>query len=187
VIIRPAVTYLRRRSLTLPMRNWLLVVLVVMSVVTAAACGAYRFPGPGNGSGTVSGQVIATTCGPVGPVGPVAQPCLTYKMQDCMPKSPNGPPCGVWPVRGLELVFTNQDVSLSTKTDSTGAYSMELPAGTWAVKTGSYMRIISGPETLVVSARAKIVADYVVDTGIRITAGSQSGSSAGAPSSMGPG
>jgi hypothetical protein len=41
------------------------------------------------------------------------------------------------------------------------------------------MRIVSGPRTLVVSAGASIVANYVVDSGI--TAGSQPGSAADAP------
>jgi hypothetical protein len=145
------------------MRNALLVVILVAT----AACGAYRFPGPGSGSGTISGQVIATPCGPV---GPGAQVCLPGPAPACMPNSPNGPACGEWPIPGLELVFTNGSASLSAKTDSSGRYSIELPSGTWTVSTRSFMRIISGPLTLVVSAGASVIADYVVDTGIRAAA-----------------
>jgi hypothetical protein len=154
------------------MRNAVLVVILVAT----AACGAYRFPGPGNGSGTVSGQVIATPCGPV---GPAAQPCLPGAASDCAPKSPTGGACGSRPIPGLELVFTNGSTSLSARTDSGGGYSIELPSGTWTVGTKSYMRIVSGPQTLVVSAGASIIANYIVDIGVRAAA--QPGSAAGAP------
>jgi hypothetical protein len=80
---------------------------------------------------------------------------------------------------GLELVFTSGGASLTAKTDSGGDYSIELPSGTWTVGTTSYVRIITGPRTLSVRAGASIVADYVVDTGIR--AASQPGSATGAP------
>lgn len=145
------------------MRNALLLVILVAT----AACGAYRFPGPGNGSGTVSGQVIATPCGPV---GPTAQECSPGPAPDCLPNnpnSPNGSACGAWPLPGLELVFTDGSTRHSTSTDSGGNYSIELPSGTWSVNTRTYARIISGPLTLIVSADASIVANYVVDIGIR--------------------
>jgi hypothetical protein len=154
------------------MRNSLLVVLLVAT----AACGAYRFPGPAGGSGTVSGRVIATPCGPV---EPIAQKCLGGPSPDCVPNSPNGSLCGTWPMPGLELVFTNGGASLTAKTDSGGDYSIELPSGTWTVDTTSYVRIVTGPRTLSVSAGSSIVADYVVDTGIR--AASQPGQAIGAP------
>jgi hypothetical protein len=150
--------------------------LLVLVLVATAACGAYHFPGPGNGSGTVSGQVIATSCGPVEPAD---RKCLPVPATDCLPNPPNGPGCGRWPVPGVQLVFTNGSTSLTTKTDSGGDYSIELPSGTWTVDTKSYMRIISGPRTLNVSAGARIVANYLVDSGIR--AESQPGSAAGAP------
>jgi hypothetical protein len=73
-------------------------------------------------------------------------------------------------VSGIELVFTNGSSTRITKTDSAGAYSIEVPAGTWRVSTASFARIISGPQTLVVSAGASIVADYRVDIGIRAAA-----------------
>ena len=154
------------------MRNALLVGILVAT----AACGVYRFPGPAGGSGTVSGQVMSTSCGPV---EPATQKCLPGPVPDCLPNSPNGTACGTWPVPGLELVFTNGGASLTAKTDSAGDYSIELPSGTWTVATTSFVRIITGPQTLRVRAGASIVANYVVDTGIR--AASQPGLATGAP------
>ena len=167
-----AVTSPTRPALCLAMRN----ALLLMILVATAACGAYRFPSPGNGSGTVSGQVMATQCGPG---GPAAQPCLPGAAPDCISKNPTGGACGTRPVPGLELVFTNGSTSLSTGTDSGGSYSIELPSGTWTVGTKSFVRIVSGPQTLVVSAGASIIANYIVDIGIR--AAFQPGSAAGSP------
>jgi hypothetical protein len=170
------VTWLDRVAFCVQMRNALLVVILLGT----AACGAYRFPGPGGSSGTVSGQVIASTCGPV---GPVAQPCFKGPgPADCPPQNPTADTagtCGSWPVPGLELFFTSGDTSRIAKTDSNGYYAIELPSGTWTVSTRSFMRIISGPETLVVKAGANIIADYIVDTGIR--AGALPGSEGSAP------
>jgi hypothetical protein len=161
-----------RAALCLAMRTALLVVILLAT----AACGTYRFPGPASGSGTVSGQVIATACGQV---GPAAQPCIPGPGPNCMPTSPTGPPCGTRPIAGLELVFTKGSISHSAATDSGGNYSIQLPAGTWTVNTRSYVRIISGPRTLLVSAGASIVANYLVDIGIR--AASLAGPAAIAP------
>jgi hypothetical protein len=160
------VTSANRAAFCLEMRNALLVVVLVAT----AACGAYQFPGPGNGSGTVSGQVIATPCGPV---GPAVQPCILPGQapgSDCVPKSPSGTACGERPIPGLALFFTKGDTTLGTKTNSGGNYSIELPSGTWSINTRGIMRIIRGPQSLVVTAGAAIVADYVVDTGIRAAA-----------------
>ncbi|MDQ6876559.1 MAG: hypothetical protein M3082_02445 [Candidatus Dormibacteraeota bacterium] len=166
-------------------------VLLVVILMSTAACAGYRFPGSENGSGTVSGQVIATGCGPgpaaaTVPGGPADQPCIADPGPACGAKPSNQPVCGGWPVAGLELVFTNEGSSVTAKTDSGGAYSIQLRAGTWAVSTGSMVRILSGPQTLVVGAGASIVANYVVDTGMRTPTGSQSGFATAAPS-MGPG
>ena len=141
--------------------------LIVLLVVTAA-CGAYRFPGPGGGSGTVSGQVTAYPCG--GPVEPAARPCMPGPEMDCLPKTPSGSVCGPWPLPGMALVFTNGSATVSAKTGSDGFYSVQLPSGTWSVDVPGYVRIISGPRTVVVNAGAEITANYVVDTGIRAAA-----------------
>jgi hypothetical protein len=67
----------------------------------------------------------------------------------------------------LQLIFTTGGTSLIAQTDSAGDYSIVLAAGTWSVDTKGYARIIGGPRTLVVSADDSIVANYVVDTGMR--------------------
>ena len=142
-------------------RNALLVVLLVAT----AACGAYRFPGPAGGTGTVSGQVIAYTCGPVQPVN---QKCIPGPpAADCMPENPT---CGGYPMPGVELTFTNGDATHGIKSNASGYYSIQLPAGTWTVRVLKFVRIMSGPETVVVTPGASIVANYVVDTGIRAAA-----------------
>jgi hypothetical protein len=55
----------------------------------------------------------------------------------------------------------------SAKTGSDGRYSIELPAGTYRVSVRNYMRVISGPPTVTVKAGSTVVADYVLDSGIR--------------------
>jgi hypothetical protein len=136
-------------------------------LVATAACGAYHFPGPGSETGTVSGHVISFGCG--GPVQPADRPCLAQPMSDCPAQPPNGQ-CGKRPIPGLGLVFTKGNTSFTAKTDSAGAYSIELPVGTWKVSTTSFVRIISGPQALDVTAGAAIVADYTVDNGMRAAA-----------------
>jgi hypothetical protein len=141
--------------------------LVVAILVAASACGAYHFPGPGSGTGTVSGQVTVYPCGPV---EPAAQACMPGPAPDCLPKTPNDSSCRQWPIPGIALTFMNGDVSLSAKTGSNGFYTVDLPAGTWKVSAAGYMRVLSGPNPLVVEAGAYITANYVIDTGIRAAA-----------------
>jgi hypothetical protein len=143
------------------------IALLVGLLLATAACGAYRFPGPASGTGTVHGQVMALGCG--GPVQPDARPCLAKPTSIC-PAQGADQGCGEWPIPGFELDFTNGGTSRITKTDSTGAYSIDLPVGTWRVSAGNYGRIVDGPQTVVVSAGASLKADYVVDTGIRAAA-----------------
>jgi hypothetical protein len=73
-------------------------------------------------------------------------------------------------MQGLELFFSKGGTNLSAKTDSNGDYSIALPSGTWSVNTRGIMRIIAGPQTLDVKAGSALVANYVIDTGIRIAA-----------------
>src|SRR5258708_18695628 len=104
------------------MRALLLSLLVVLTV----ACGAYRFPGQTpSGTGRVGGHVTAVPCSPV--------------------EAANLPPCAGRPAAGLEIDFTGNGSALGTRTDSSGAYSVELPAGTLNVSFKSYQRIISSP------------------------------------------
>ena len=122
--------------------------LVVIVVMATAACGAYRFPGSAPGAtGTVSGQVTVVPCAPI---EPATQPCASR------------------PVSGLEIDFTGDGTTVAAHTDPKGYYSVQLPAGTWKVTFKGYMRIISGPTTVTVSAGSNVVANYVVDSGIRM-------------------
>jgi hypothetical protein len=124
--------------------------LISLLVVATAACGAYRFPGettPGGGTGTVSGQVTAAPCYPVQPANPV----------NC-----------ARPVGGLEIDFSGNRTTVGTTTDPKGFYSVALAAGSWKVSLKSYMRIISGPPVVTVTAGSNVVANYVVDSGIRV-------------------
>ncbi len=129
--------------------------LLLLLMVATAACGAYRFPGESpSASGTVSGHVMAVPCAPIQPA--------------------NQPPCAGRPVGGLEIDFTGNGTTVGTKTGSIGAYSVELAAGTWKVSLASYMRIISGPPAVTVQAGSNVVADYLVDSGIRVPVSSDS-------------
>jgi hypothetical protein len=129
------------------MRNVLLAALVLV----VAACGAYQFPGgPSPGAGTVAGLVTVIPCGPV------------------EPPQPGFAPCKMRPSIGLEIDFALDGGTVrSAKTGSDGRYSIELPAGTYRVSVRNYMRVISGPPTVTVTAGSTIVADYVLDSGIR--------------------
>jgi type 1 fimbria pilin len=118
-------------------------------VLVTAACGAYQFPGatPSGGTGTVSGHVIAVPCAPV---------------------EPGGAACARPFVTGVEVDFSDGGKSAAVVTDGKGAYSIDLPAGTWNVKLKTHMRIVSGPTVVSVAAGSHVVADYVLDTGIRV-------------------
>ena len=125
------------------------IVLLALLVVATTACGAYRFPGAGStGTGTVSGQVTVVPCAPI---------------------APTTQPCKVAPGSGLEIDFTRGGGTVAAHTDGNGAYSVELPAGTWKVSFKGYVRIIKGPSTVTVSPGSSVVADFVVDSGIRIS------------------
>ncbi len=125
--------------------------LISLLLVATAACGAYRFPGEstsGGGTGTVSGQVTAVPCFPV--------------------EQANQPPCAGRPVGGVEIDFSGNGSVVGTQTDPKGFYSVSLAVGTWKVSPKSYMRIISGPPVVTVTAGSSVVANYVVDSGIRV-------------------
>ena len=127
------------------MRNALLAAALVL---VTAACGAYVFPGSSSsGSGTVTGTVTAVPCAPV---------------------ESNANPCMGRPVAGLEIDFSNGSTTSRTVTDSEGSYTIDLDSGTWKVAFKGVMRLISGPPTVTVSSGARVVANYVVDSGIRV-------------------
>ena len=129
--------------------------LVLAALLLAgAACGAYQFPG-GNPSssptpegGTVTGRVLAVPCAPVEQAGTT---------------------CAGRPVPKLELDYVKDGaVAASTVTDSGGSYLVPLPPGAYVVKLKTYMRVISGPLTLTVEPGSNVVANYLLDSGIRV-------------------
>jgi hypothetical protein len=131
------------------MRIWLLAALLLVS----AGCGAYAFPGtspspsPSAATGTVSGRVVSVPCSPVEQQGSV---------------------CAGRPVPNLELDYVGgQNVVSKAVTDSNGAYQVQLAPGSYVVKMRTYMRVISGPLNLTVTAGSSTTANYVLDNGIR--------------------
>lgn len=116
------------------------------------ACGAYSFPGehpsPAGGSGTVTGRVVAVPCAPIERAGDT---------------------CAGRPVPNLEIDYTGTDGGVSrTVTDASGNYAIRLATGDYAVKLKAYMRVISGPLKLDVASGSNTVANYVLDSGIRV-------------------
>ena len=128
----------------------LLATMTALAVcVVMGACAGYHFPGGSTaGTGTVSGNVVAVPCAPV--------------------EKPSSP-CQGRPVPNLVIVFTAaNDEQVTAKTDSAGTYAVTLQAGTWNVALKSFMRVISGPTSVRVGAGAAVVANFVVDSGIRV-------------------
>jgi len=133
------------------MRFLILALAALATCALLGACAGYRFPGgPAPGTGTVSGQVTAVPCAPVEKVDA---------------------PCQGRPAAKIALIFTSpSDDQEIAQTDSAGNYAVELKAGKWTVAVKGYMRVISGPSTVTVEAGGSVVANYVVDSGIRLPA-----------------
>jgi hypothetical protein len=114
-----------------------------------AACGAYQFPDPPRGHypESVSGQVL---------------------LYPCFPAEPAGSKCAGRPAAALEIDFVNGKDVHSAVTDEGGNYRRELVPATYQVQFKSYMRIISGPRTVTVPIGSAVVANYVLDVGIRV-------------------
>ena len=105
------------------------------------------------GTGTVSGQVTVVPCAPV---------------------EQAGSPCQGRPAAKVALIFTSSgDEQVIAQTDSAGDYAVDLKAGKWAVTIKGYMRVVSGPSTVTVEAGESVVANYVLDSGIRLPAPAQ--------------
>jgi hypothetical protein len=119
-------------------------------VLLTAGCGAYAFPGGGSPSadtGLVSGRVLAYPCAPVERIDS---------------------PCPDRPIAKVEIDYiSGTSVAARTVTDSNGNYSIRLEPGTYTVRFNSYMRVISGPTKLSVAAGSSVVANYLLDSGIR--------------------
>jgi hypothetical protein len=126
--------------------------LVVLALLAAtAACGAYQFPGanpsPSPAGGTVSGRVVAVPCAPL---------------------EQEGSTCAGRGVPKLALDYIRDGaVTATAVTDSGGRYLVSLAPGTYEVRLKTYMRVISGPLTLTVAPGSNLVADYLLDSGIR--------------------
>lgn len=126
--------------------------VLVALLLASAACGAYQFPGgnpsPSPESGTVSGRVLAVPCAPVEQAGTT---------------------CAGRPVPKLELDYIRAGaVAASAVTDSGGSYTVSLAPGTYQVKMKTYMRVISGPLTITVAPGSSQMANYLLDSGIRV-------------------
>ncbi len=126
----------------------------LLALVLTAACGTYHFPGespsPSPSTGTVAGRIVAVPC------APIEQP---------------GRPCAGRPVAGLEVDYLGQHADVfKTVTDSTGAYSIAVPAGSYKVTLKTYMRVLSGPLAITVAAGSATIANYTLDSGIRVPA-----------------
>ena len=141
---------------TNPARGQAIRALLFLSALLAACallagCAGYQFPGgSATGTGTVTGQVLAAPCTPVEQAG---APCER-------------------PVANGDVTFTSEatHVVVVTRTDSSGDYSLQLAAGTWHVSFKGLMRVISGPNPVKVEAGKTVVANYLVDSGIRVPA-----------------
>lgn len=120
-------------------------------VLATAACGAYQLPGtsPSPATGTIAGHVLSVPCSPVEKLGDT---------------------CAGRAVANLAIRFSSGDATEQAVTDAQGAYSIDVPAGTWKVTFKTYMRKISGPATVTVAAGSTAAADYVFDNGIRVPA-----------------
>jgi hypothetical protein len=119
-----------------------------------AGCGAYAFPGGGSSptpdTGMVSGRVLAVPCSPVEKVNS---------------------PCAGRPVAALELDYlVGTKVEGRTVTDASGNYSIRLAPGSYTVRFKNVMRVISGPTKVTVAAGSSVVANYLLDSGIRVPA-----------------
>ena len=145
---RKLVTSMGRHTLRPEMRNALVGVAILLTV----GCGAYQFPGesPAPASGTVSGRVLTVPCAPV-------------EAADSQ--------CAGRPVPNLELDYSNgANITEKAVTDANGTYSIAPKPGSYAVKLKTYMRVISGPLKIEVAAGSSTVANYVLDSGIRVPA-----------------
>jgi hypothetical protein len=133
--------------------------ILVALLLTTAACGAYQFPGgsppssPTPEVGTVSGRVLAVPCSPI---------------------EESGSTCAGRPVPKLELDYIKDGtVAASTVTDSGGSYLVSLGARTYEIRLKTYMRVISGPLSVTVGPGSTLVANYLLDSGIRAPAPQQ--------------
>jgi len=87
----------------------------------------------------------------------------------CAPIEPATQPCKTAPASTIEIDFSGDGTTVTAHTDAKGQYSVELAAGTWRVSFKGYLRIIKGPTMVTVNPGSSLVADFVVDSGIRVS------------------
>ena len=128
--------------------RFLILAGLVAGVLTTAACGAYSFPPGAAQTGHVAGSVTVYPCAPVQQAG-----------QQCAGKVGSG----------LAIIFTDSSQTTTTIiVEANGTYAADLAAGTWKVSFKGVARIMKGPDTIAVPAGGSVVADYVIDSGIRL-------------------
>lgn len=134
-------------------RSLRFLVALVAATTALAACAGYAFPGgfSSAGTGTVAGRVLAVPCAPI---------------------ERAGTPCQGRPVTSADITFTSEAThdAVTTRTDSAGNYSVQLAGGAWGVSFKGVMRLISGPKSVVVQPGKTLIANFVVDSGIRLPA-----------------
>ena len=128
------------------------IALLAAVVLCVSACGGYQFgggqPSPTPALGTITGHVVAVPC------APVEQP---------------GKTCAGRPVPNLEIDYlSGTSIEARTLTNASGSYAVALKPGTYAVRFKTYMRVISGPLTVTVAAGSSAMANYILDSGIRV-------------------
>lgn len=126
--------------------------LIAGVMVLTAACGGYQFgggqPSPSPAGGAVTGHVLSVPCAPV---------------------EQQGSMCAGRPVPNLEIDYAGGECSVcKTVTDAKGNYAIELRSGDYVVKLKTFMRVLSGPLKIRVAAGSSQVADYTIDSGIRV-------------------
>jgi hypothetical protein len=100
----------------------------------------------GAGTGTIHGTV---TRGPIAPICRAGTPCTA-------------------PAKHVMLYFTRNSTTRTATTDAKGRYTIQLPAGLYAVKTsGRPVERAPQPRTVRVKAARSTRADFTIDTGIR--------------------
>jgi hypothetical protein len=127
------------------------VFLLAAILLATSACGAYTFSSGGTSptpdSGTVSGRVLVVPCAPVERIDS---------------------PCSGRAAVGLEIDYVSGGkIAGRTVTDGAGNYAIRLEPGSYTVAFKNYMRVVSGPTKVSLAAGSDVVANYILDSGIR--------------------
>ena len=127
------------------------IIALIVLAMFLAACGTTPSETSSTGDGGITGHAIA------GPVCPVVT-------------DPPDPGCAPRPVVGAHVAAQDQTGRvIETTTDASGAFTLELPPGTYVVQARPVEGLMGSPSaaTVEVSAGAMTAIDLVYDTGIR--------------------